>query len=737
MKVSVQQSLVPKKFKNRARKRLNVLAYFILGLALATCLCDSLAQMRVIKQATALSLADADLRAAKIPPGTHIRNEIVPTFGIDGNWWVMHAERMIRERELRVRRTELDNAPEGREVHWSSGLIWLLAAGSLVFRFFGAESLQESVTQAALYSGPLLFLIFSIVWFFVVRRIFGLITAACSVFLFASMPAVFSLFRFGNCDHHGLAAIFLSAGVFLFSCGMLRFEGLLPQAPASNRLLKWSGFLLAAGLWVSAATALPVLAAIGAGLVIRFLLPQNRACPGLPEGALRSWALSGCLSSIAFYLLEYFPNHMGWRLEVNHPLYAIAWLAGGEILERVRRKTSGGKFMQPRIADFFILSGTLLVAVLPGAMIALAPERFFWVSDRFLLHLHQWHINEFQPFFDVLDTENPLLAIFHSFIWPIFVIAAIPIGWKFHIIEKKTLLALMPAFCVTTSGFALAMYQIRWIGPDLAQWAALVTVFCGLFALKWDCLVGRVRWLVLLPALVLFMNPFFSIIKWAYGESGLAGLPKEMAPNIILRDVVQRILMMDASKKPRILCAPTSSTQVAFYSGAEVLGTLYWENKDGLKAAAKIFASTTEDETKQLLIQKGITHILIFSWDEFIVEYAKLLSDASSKSTADNDLFIKKLISEETPPQWLKPLYYPIPESFELQDQKVYLYQIVPGQSPAEYHMNLGLYYYDAKNYDKAIEAFRKSGLENPSDPRIPRLIDFCEKEKSNAQPTK
>ena len=161
MKVSVQQSLVPKKFKNRARKRLNVLAYFILGLALATCLCDSLAQMRVIKQATALSLADADLRAAKIPPGTHIRNEIVPTFGIDGNWWVMHAERMIRERELRVRRTELDNAPEGREVHWSSGLIWLLAAGSLVFRFFGAESLQESVTQAALYSGPLLFLIFS------------------------------------------------------------------------------------------------------------------------------------------------------------------------------------------------------------------------------------------------------------------------------------------------------------------------------------------------------------------------------------------------------------------------------------------------------------------------------------------------------------------------------------------------------------------------------------------------
>jgi hypothetical protein len=737
MKVSAQKSLVPNKIKNRSRKSLKILACILLGLALASCLCDSLAQMRVIKQATALSLTDADLRAAKIPPGTHIRNEIVPTFGIDGNWWVMHAERMIRERELRVRRTELDNAPEGREVHWSSGLIWLLAASSFVFRFFGTASLQESVTQAALYSGPVLFLIFSAVWFFVVRRIFGLITAACSVLLFASIPAVFSLFRFGNCDHHGLVAVFLSAGVFLFSCGMLRFEGLLPLAPASNCLLKWSGFLLAAGLWVSAATALPVIAALGAGLVIRFLLPQNKSCMVLPEGALRSWALTGGLSSIALYLLEYFPNHMGWRLEVNHPLYAIAWLAGGEILERMRRKASGANFMQPTVADGFILGVTLLVAVLPGVMIALAPNRFFWVSDRFLLHLHQWHINEFQPFFDVLDTENPLSAIFHCFIWPVFVIAAIPIGWKFQVIEKKTILALIPAFCVTTSGFALAMYQIRWIGPDLAQWAALVTVLCGLFALKWTCIVGKVRWLVLLPALVLLINPFLNIIRWAHGESGLTRLPKEMAPNIILRDVVQRILMMDASKKPRILCAPTSSTQVAFYSGAEVLGTLYWENKDGLKAAAKIFASTTEEETKQLLIQKGITHILIFSWDEFIVEYAKLLSDTSGKPSKDNALFIKKLISEETPPRWLRPLHYPIPESFEMQDQKVYLYQIVPDQSPAEYHMNLGLYYYDAKNYDKAIEAFRKSGLENPSDPRIPRLIDFCEKEKSNTQPTK
>jgi hypothetical protein len=33
--------------------------------------------------------------------------------------------------------------------------------------------------------------------------------------------------------------------------------------------------------------------------------------------------------SLFFYLLEYFPNHLDMRLEVNHPMYGLAWFAGG------------------------------------------------------------------------------------------------------------------------------------------------------------------------------------------------------------------------------------------------------------------------------------------------------------------------------------------------------------------------------------------------------------------------
>lgn len=710
---------------------LKVLFWLVLALATVTFVTGALTQWRIINLATKISLADADLRSATIPPGTAIRNSIVPTFGIDGCWWIMHAEEMIHSKQLRVRRTHLDNAPDGREVHWSSGIIWLLAGGAILLKNLGYGNLQESVTLAAVCIGPLLFLFFATSWFFLVRRFFDPLTAAFSIFLFTSIPPVFSMFQFGNCDHHGLVSAFLSTGVFLFTCSLLAWEGSLPKVEKPELLNKASALLLAAGLWVSAATALPVLAALGAGLCARLLLTQKLALSAIPLGACRKWALTGCFSSIAFYLLEYFPFHMGWRLEVNHPLYAIAWLAGGELLERLNRKASGGVFLHFNIPDMLVLLATVVICTLPVVLIKLYPETFFWVSDRFLLNLHQWHINEFQPFFDALDEENILLSIFHCFIWPILVVSTLGLAWRFRRLDRRVVVALLPALCVTVFGFCLAMIQVRWIGPDLAQWAALVVIVWGLLAPGLKSWPGRTRWILALPVIVLLINPFFSIVKWAYGESKLAGLPKEMAPNIVLRDVVQRILMMDSEKKPRILCAPTSSTQVAFYSGAEVLGTLYWENKNGLKAAAEIFASRSEDDTKKLIEKKGITHILLFSWDEFTVEYAKLLADAKGQSIDEDQLFVKKLISQETPPRWLKPLYYPIPEAFDLKDQKVMLYQVVPDQSDFDYHLNLGLYQYDAGKYDRAIEEFEIAGTKSPRDTRISKLIEFCRQEQS------
>ena len=64
---------------------------------------------------------------------------------------------------------------------------------------------------------------------------------------------------------------------------------------------------------------------------------RGRGAPVRPvwlsdPGLFRFWGLVGGGASVAVWLLEYFPNHLGLRLEVNHPLYAAAWIGGGEVL---------------------------------------------------------------------------------------------------------------------------------------------------------------------------------------------------------------------------------------------------------------------------------------------------------------------------------------------------------------------------------------------------------------------
>ena len=44
----------------------------------------------------------------------------------DSLMWLIHAEKGLQDRSFRVRSTVVDNVPFGREVHWSSGMIWFL-----------------------------------------------------------------------------------------------------------------------------------------------------------------------------------------------------------------------------------------------------------------------------------------------------------------------------------------------------------------------------------------------------------------------------------------------------------------------------------------------------------------------------------------------------------------------------------------------------------------------------------
>ena len=196
-------------------------------------------------------------------------------------------------------------------------------------------------------------------------------------------------FAEGWLDHHGLAALNALLSVLLLAGGAAGWvrtptterdadtSSLLGRLPDRAQAKRWfiaAGIAGGVGLWISAASEAPVLVEVGLGaLLATGLLGRhaNEKDGARPDPSLwRVWGWSGAATSTFFYLLEYFPAHFGMRLEVNHPLYALAWAGGGEIIFRSCRWWSGGKLSGNGRDWAWLFFGVLTVAAIPVLVVS-------------------------------------------------------------------------------------------------------------------------------------------------------------------------------------------------------------------------------------------------------------------------------------------------------------------------------------------------------------------------------
>jgi hypothetical protein len=124
-----------------------------------------------------------------------------------------------------------------------------------------------------------------------------------------------------------------------------------------------------------------------------------------------------------------------------------------------------------------------------------------------------------------------------------------------------------------------------------------------------------------------------------------------------------------------LLSSPNTSVTVGYYGRIRTLGTLYWENSDGLKAAAAILAAGTEAEAATLARAHGITHIAIVSEENFIAPYFRLLHPGASDEEVGK-CFGLRLLRGETVPPWLKVLPYQVPDDLKPLNTTVALYKV-------------------------------------------------------------
>jgi hypothetical protein len=620
------------------------------------------------------------------------RGLILPVAGRDGYHWIIQTQQMLAGEGLRIRRVQYDNAPGGREVHWSSAFRWWLAGLAGVHHAATGVPIGLSVERVAAVANPALFVLFTLLFTVVIARTMGAFPAAGFAAACVAVSPYVEAFVAGNVDHHGIAvAACLATVLFL----LIPSGGWRRDAPPQGSLAgedrppvaarHWfvaSGVAGGIGLWISAATIAPVLIALGLGAVLAAAWVRRRPGGGEHPADLslwRVWGIAGGTTSMVLYLVEYFPSAMGMRLEVNHPLYALCWAGGAELVHRCGRAALGQRVSTSSV-DRAVLGVSLIAAALLPLTILLAPGTFL-VGDAFLWKLHTDYIPEFQPFISNLRglpwdarLRDVTLLPFVAVVLPLVTLrntpssarASLALGWSAGLVT-----------------LALAMVQTRWWVVAAAVWLAVWPV--ALHIVRGASQGSRSAVMRLLTVIavvaVIAPRPVLAVRGWIR-QGGLPPLDWEEATALVVRDIAKNVRDRPGSDSAIILTDPATTTVLIYLTGARGVGTLYWENVEGLKAAAAIYGAATDEEARRLIRDRGVTHLIVVSWTAFAGQYALLSRGQSKDAPIPDSAFVWRIVRSGRPPPWLRLYRYQLPDHEAFRQHWVAIYEVIPDATP-------------------------------------------------------
>jgi hypothetical protein len=212
---------------------------------------------------------------------------VVPADYADAYTWTRYAVAVDSSGDWRIRRTDIDNAPVGREVHWNSAFVHLVAAAGRLRSAATGEPLSAATERARVWFNLPLFMSVVVLFSWIAASRFG--TAAGIVLAFGMLGHrwFYDGFAPGYVDHHGLltAATFgVVFGATLMGAGWRGIEGdsILPRSRRDARIgAAISAASGAVGPWISAASVIPTIAFVGLGAWVR--ASGCRTPPGTAE----------------------------------------------------------------------------------------------------------------------------------------------------------------------------------------------------------------------------------------------------------------------------------------------------------------------------------------------------------------------------------------------------------------------------------------------------------------------
>lgn len=615
------------------------------------------------------------------------------SFESDAQTWIRHALSLAECHRLRLRHTDIDNALVGREVHWSSAWAWVIASAGMMRRACTGDPLPLAVEQAAtwLNLGVLSLVIVAISGWVAGRAgVLGGIVVALGM---AGSDRFYEGFYPAYVDHHGLltaAAFGAMLGVVFMGLGWWQPDDgdrlVLPRSQEEVRSAAvFSAVCGGCGMGVSAASTVPVLVIVGISAIVAAVLrgpSMEEAGARFDADAWRLWGRVGAAASVCFYLLEYAPAHVGMRLEVNHPLYALAWLCGGEVVADVIQRRL--RSVEDRRRGVARLAAAVVGLLAVPVAIGIGGPRVFAMSDPFMAGLHE-QIGEFQSPLGAGGIRA--VTALGSLVDPVWVawLAGIVLVW---LRRDNRAIVLWFALVATLLFTALGLWQKRWLMTASGAHVCMLLVVLAV------SLAGRsagLRWGAVLAACGLTLVPPMAARISAMAsrlETGVVASQDALQP--LFRDVAGTLRASQPTGDIVLLSSPLGSTGVGYYGRFKTIGTLYWENVEGLKTAARIFSAPTSADAAALIKAHGITHIAMISEQNFIGSYFDLLHPDAPQQ-AIRECFGYRLLATGRIPAWLRMLPYRLPVDLTGLDVDVRLYQVDFSQTPAEAAYHLGL----------------------------------------------
>ncbi|CAM3109432.1 hypothetical protein RAHE111665_15415 [Rariglobus hedericola] len=581
----------------------------------------------------------------------------------DGQVWVRHALGLAETGAWRLRTTEIDNAPDGRSIYWNSGwALWLEACGR-VRKAFTGEPLATAIEEASLWANLPFFLIVITLASFSVWQRWGDVAGAWTALALVGHRGFYAAFYPAYCDHHGLISatvlgVVLSA--LLGGAGWRTSDGHMDVSmlPKTNktvmRSMVVSAICGAIGLWVSAASLVMTIAFTGgAGLVVGLMLGGK--APGsftaVPH-AWRLWGRIGATLSVAFYLVENFPDRLGWRLEVNHPLYALAWWAAGELIAVIiewRIEARPLKWLAVRAAGWSapVLAVPLIIW---GRGVAV-----FGPLDPFLGRIHE-SIHEFQPWW--VEASKKGWGVYGD---QVIIVAGILnlLGiWVVKRPSRDERAMVLFSSAVALLALLLGLYQNRWLLTGSAPQVVLAVFLVATFSMRnpargWT-------WSLVGAGLLLFISGPWTLARERLHVEQVRDVQLGETMQLLYRDIAGFLGKAGANEKSIVLSDPNASVGVGYYGRLRTVGTLYWENRDGLLAAAEILSARDEADAAARIYARGITHVVLISSYDFLPEYNYALRGGDGPVEDRTTLGYRLLYGHQVP-VWLRPLNYRVP----------------------------------------------------------------------------